>query len=184
MLKIGITEDFTVIHKDFSKTYYIDHFNALTPLLGKPKALEKLQKLIKKHPDFVPFYSLLISHYKKTNQDKAIFWMQRMYELFPGDLAAKLQMAQYYLLVKEDWEGIYKLFGRNIDLSFAVPNRTLFHFTELMDFVTFCIKTLLKLNRVKDAERKLAEIAPLGMDNPAYQECKWEIDNYKMLNAN
>ncbi len=184
MLTVGISEDLTLVHKDFAKSYHEKVFIELEELGEKKKALLKLQKMIQKHPHFSPFYGLLIAYYWVHDHEKAIEWTKKTYAKFPEDFTAKLAMAKYYAVVEDNMEGVYSIFGRDIKLSYAYPNRKLYHYTEFMNFVFFSVYIFLELDRLSDAEAKLAEIAPFGTDHQTYYACKKMIDNYKMTHLN
>ena len=77
MLEVGISEDLTIVHKDFAKSYYEKNFMELEEICEKKKALPKLQKMIQKHPHFSPFYGLMISYYWVHDHDKAIDWTKK-----------------------------------------------------------------------------------------------------------
>ena len=179
MLTIGISEDLTLVHKDFAKSYYEKTYIVLEELGEKKKAFPKLQKMIQKHPCFLPFYGLLIAYCWVHDHEKAIEWTKRMYEKFPEDFTAK-----YDAVIEDNMEGVYSIYGRDIKLSYAYPNRELYHYTEFVNFVFFSVHIFLELDRLFDAEANLAEIAPFGTDHQTYYVCKEMIDNYKITQVN
>ena len=107
-----------------------------------------------------------------------------MYNRFPEDFTAKIAMAKYYAAVEENMEGVYNIFGKDIKLSFAYPERSIYHYTEFMNFVFFSVYMLLELDRLADAEAKLIEIAPFGTDNCTYHSCREMIEKYKISHPN
>ncbi len=177
-ITISITGDIDFLLKE----YYPHVQNLLKQCIenvGKSKHEKELQKYIKNFPKVPLFYKLLCDEFfRKGKIESYKRFSISYYKKFPEDFFAVLHMAIVHAL-NEELNKVKLLYGETITLQFAFPNKTIYHISEIIDFLSFTVSYCLANHALDDAiinENKLGEILK---DSTAHKNAKEQIANYK-----
>ena len=80
-------------------------------------------ELIDKYPSVPSFYNYLTTAYSYSgNKEKALFWVNETYRLFPDYLFARINVAHQYLRENEP-DKVIELFNGKLDLKHIYPEQ-------------------------------------------------------------
>lgn len=147
---------------------------------SKPKYIEKLKKHLKKFPNVAFLYKLLADEYTmQSKEDLFIEFVLRFHKNFPNDFYAKLNRARVYML-QNNPEGVATIYGEDVNIIKAFPNRKEFHYSEILDFLHFAVRYTLFLGLLDDAIRNEMKIAELEPNGSTHKHAKKLIERFKM----
>lgn len=162
---------------------YFDKENAVTPELKKElntiyfdiqkkkkKVIEKLLKLIEKHPANPQLKNYLCIAYKIQGKlEKSYEVNQWIVKEHPNYLFGKLNIAAEHL-ENGEYDKVKEALGGAFDIQELYPDRKVFHIGEVLGFNKMAIHYFLKIDNIEAAKARLDIMERLAPDHPDSQE--------------
>ncbi|OEJ98819.1 hypothetical protein A8C32_06430 [Flavivirga aquatica] len=174
--QINITRDLNFLLQDIPNSLrtLIDNH---TQKPKDPEYLEQIKTAIKEYPKIGFLYKLLVDEYNDDDELHAKYTIS-YYEKFPDDFFAKLNMARVFL-TQENYNGITSIYGKNISVLYAFPDREQFHYTEIADFIYFIIRYKISVGDIKGALENEKKLAAITSDKGFLEHVNEMIEFYK-----
>lgn len=175
LISFKISTDNSLLDKQNHITPYIS--SILVKLYSElPKqrksTLAKLLKYVNKFPK-VPIFKNYLTSYYAINDDiekarECNLWLLKEH---PDYLFGKINYA-FTLIEEEKFEEAKQLLGANLLLHELYPERDEFHIDEVMSYFGVTIKYLFALEKVEEAEIRLAILEEIDDEHPKYLDAK------------
>lgn len=176
--KYEITVDPTLMDKELGMTEHIrkeisDSFFDVQK--KKPHIVDRLNKQIAKYPHIPQFKNYLYTYYQSVdNKGKTQQALDLLVKEHPDYLYTRLGMIEDYL-DRAEFGKIEDLIGKEPDLLFWYPERTIFHYNEVKHFEALVISYYLKIKKVSKAESHLDKLRKLGIYDDEIRNLQYRI---------
>lgn len=145
-----------------------DHYEALRVVAPKApkKAIEALERLVAEHPEVPQFLNLLVvARSAAGDRAGAEECIRRAYAAHPDYLFARLNLAEL-CLARGELDRVPELLGRRLDLRALVPERTVFHVSEVVPFCALTAEYLHRRGETAAAEVQYEALRALAPKDP------------------
>lgn len=170
---------------------YFDKENAVTPELKKElntiyfdildrkrKVIDKLLKLIEKHPDNPQLKNYLATAYKiQGNTKKSCEVNRQIVKEHPNYLFGKLNIAAEHL-ENGEYDKVKEALGGALDIQELYPSRTVFHIGEVLGFHKMAIHYFLETDNLEAAKARFDIMERLAPVHPDTQEISEYFFNF------
>lgn len=149
---------------------------------GKNNIIQRLKKLVGKHPDVKQFRNYLAQAYLQTGDiEQARIVNEKLLEDHPDYLFARLFKADL-LLRQGEPEQFLEMMGTNLQLHDLYPERNEFHLAEFMSYQNLAIRYFLAEGNIEEAEYRLSLMEMQDADHPNVETASAEILRYRFKN--
>lgn len=180
-----VTDDVHFMEKEHAITedlsYWINRLY-IDVAKGKPGTVDRLIKLINKHPKNPQVKNLLTSYYIQTNQSERAYELNRKtMKAHPTYFFAKLNLANEYLS-EENFEKVLEVLGENFSLKEMYPERDTFHVSEALLMNKFAVIYHSRLRNFETAIEFLEKMKEIDIDDEEIEITK-DIMKFEIMNA-
>ncbi len=176
--EITVTEDYRFLWKEAPQLLEKIAHNP-DKKLDKLAHIKFLKEKIKEYPDIAFLHKMLVDEYTLIHNDNLhAKYTLVYYEKFPDDFFAKLNIARIYL-EQNEYKNITRIYGKDLSLRYAFPDRKEFHSAEIVDFLYFVIRYHLTLMDIEKAEKARKKVGELNADEEFVAHMDEMIQYYK-----
>ena len=134
--------------------------------------VKKLITLINEYPHIPMFKNYLSVVYNRRGEKSKVREVEeQLFELHPDYLYSKLAKASEYLVARE-FDKIPEILGKTLDLKDLYPDRKVFHFSELTNFLFFVIRYYAATDNLASAQRNMQLLEELAPENDLTLEAR------------
>ncbi|WP_199223361.1 SEC-C metal-binding domain-containing protein [Brumimicrobium oceani] len=132
----------------------------------KSGTVDRLLKLIKKHPRNPQLKNLLTSYYFLTDQqEKAYDFNRKTVEAHPDYFFGRLNLVSEYVNNNNDFEKAPELLGYDFDLAELYPDRDTFHVSEAMGMAKYAVMYFAYKNDFQIAQVFIEQMKDIDEDD-------------------
>ncbi len=143
---------------------------------SKPKkVIDELLAAIEKYPHIPQFYQNLFAIYQRRREyEKFSEWVDKTRERFPDYLFAKCAYA-HVQMQNGAFEKVPEIFNKKFSLKSLYPERSVFHFTELMAHAQCMARYFCGMRDFKTAKMYIKMMRPFDPDGESFEELETTI---------